>query len=68
VKPEKYAAVAGDVVTGGLVSSKLVNGRSEPCQIVQVAEVVAAVTGHSLAEVAEAAHKNSMDVFFSRKA
>lgn len=40
-----------------------VKSRSEPCHIVQVAEVVAGVKGLSVAEVAEAAWQNTVAVF-----
>eukprot|EP00980_Cylindrotheca_fusiformis_P000806 scaffold197_cov129-Cylindrotheca_fusiformis.AAC.3 len=39
---------------------KMVKGRNEPCQIVQVAEAVAGVKGISVEKVADACYKNSM--------
>lgn len=42
---------------------KMVKGRNEPCQIVQVAEVIAGVKGISLEEVASACYQNSMDLY-----
>ncbi len=41
----------------------LVKGRCEPCQIIQVAEVVAAVRGITVEEVARAAWANTAEVF-----
>lgn len=49
-------------------SEKVVKGRCEPCQIVQVCEVVAAVKGVSEEEVARAAFNNTMRVFFPNEA
>lgn len=46
----------------------VVQGRSEPCQIVQVAEVVAALKGVSLEELATACYDNTMRVFFPKEA
>ncbi len=51
-KKERF--VAGDMVTG----------RCEPCQIVQVAEVVAKVKGVPVEEVVEAAFTSSQAMFF----
>jgi TatD DNase family protein len=42
---------------------KLVKGRNEPCQIVQVAEVIAGAKGISLKEVADACYQNSMRLY-----
>lgn len=42
---------------------KMVKGRNEPCQIIQVAEVIAGVKGLSLEEVASACYQNSMDLY-----
>lgn len=44
----------------------LVNGRSEPCQMVQVAEALAEARSISVAELADAAHANTMRLFFPR--
>lgn len=41
----------------------MVKGRNEPCQIVQVAEVIAHVKGVSLEEVAEACFQNSLRLY-----
>jgi len=38
----------------------MVKNRNEPCNIVQVAEVVAKVKGVSVQELTEAAYKNTM--------
>lgn len=46
----------------------LVKGRSEPCQIRQVCEVVAAARGISNEDVARAAFNNTMRVFFPEEA
>lgn len=46
----------------------LVKGRSEPCQIRQVCEVVAAAKGIADEDVARAAFNNTMKVFFSKEA
>jgi TatD DNase family protein len=42
---------------------KMVKGRNEPCQIVQVAEIIAAVKGKSVDEVAHACYQNSMRLY-----
>lgn len=42
---------------------KMVKGRNEPCQIVQVAEVIAGVKGISVEEVAGACYSNSMSLY-----
>lgn len=42
---------------------KLVKGRSEPCQVVQVAEVIAATKGISVKEVADACYQNSLRLY-----
>mmetsp|Transcript_6777 Transcript_6777/g.13970 ORF Transcript_6777/g.13970 Transcript_6777/m.13970 type:complete len:336 (-) Transcript_6777:81-1088(-) len=42
---------------------KLVKGRNEPCQIIQVAEVIAGAKGISVEEVAQACYQNSMDMY-----
>jgi TatD DNase family protein len=42
---------------------KGVKGRNEPCQIVQVAEVIAGVKNVPVEEVAKACHQNSMDLY-----
>eukprot|EP00171_Calliarthron_tuberculosum_P016098 IDg16098t1 len=47
---------------------KLVKGRCEPCQILQVCEVVAAVKGIPEEEVARSAFNNTMRVFFPKEA
>jgi len=44
-------------------AGKLVKGRNEPCQIVQVAEVIAGVKGIPVEEVARACYRNSMDLY-----
>ena len=44
-------------------AGKMVKGRNEPSQIVQVAEVVAGVKGISLEEVASACYQNSMTLY-----
>lgn len=46
----------------------LVKGRSEPCQIRQVCEVIAATKGVTEEEVARAAFNNTMKVFFPEEA
>ena len=42
---------------------KMVKARNEPCQIVQVAEVLAGVKGLPLAEVVESCHRNSLSLY-----
>ena len=42
---------------------KMVKGRNEPCQMVQVAEVIAGVKGISVQEVADACYQNSMKLY-----
>ena len=42
---------------------KMVKGRNEPCQIVQVAEVIAHVKGISVQEVADASYENSCNLY-----
>jgi len=42
---------------------KMVKGRNEPCMIVQVAEVVAAVKNVDIQELADVAYENTMKVF-----
>lgn len=42
----------------------MVKGRNEPCRIVDVCEVVAAMRGDSVQVVADAAYDNTMRVFF----
>lgn len=42
---------------------KMVKGRNEPCQIVQVAEVIARVKGISLKAVADACFENSLQLY-----
>lgn len=44
----------------------LIDGRSEPSQIRQVLEVVAAVQGRDAAELAEQVYRNTIDVFFTK--
>mmetsp|Transcript_17179 Transcript_17179/g.39215 ORF Transcript_17179/g.39215 Transcript_17179/m.39215 type:complete len:363 (-) Transcript_17179:229-1317(-) len=44
-------------------AGKMVKGRNEPCQIVQVAEVIAGVKGIPVEEVAEACYQNSMNLY-----
>lgn len=46
----------------------LVKGRSEPCQILQVCEVIAAARGVSEETIARAAFNNSMMLFFPKEA
>jgi TatD DNase family protein len=41
----------------------MVKGRNEPCQIVQVAEVIAGVKGISVEQVAEACYQNSLRLY-----
>lgn len=43
----------------------MVKGRNEPCQLVQVAEVIAGVKGISVQDVAETCYKNSMNLYGS---
>lgn len=57
-------AAAATSPAGGPGSERLVKGRSEPCQIVQVAETLAAARGISLSELADAAYANTMRLFF----
>jgi len=54
VKKEKYKPESG----------ALVHGRCEPCQIVQVAEVVAALHGVPMEAVAHTAYATTVAVFF----
>lgn len=42
---------------------KMVKGRNEPCQIVQVAEVIATVKGLPLQQVADACFHNSLKLY-----
>lgn len=42
---------------------KMVKGRNEPCQIIQVAEVVAHVKGLPLKEIADACYRNSLNLY-----
>jgi TatD DNase family protein len=44
-------------------TGKLVKGRNEPCQIVQVAEVIAGVKGIPVEEVARVCYQNSMELY-----
>jgi TatD DNase family protein len=44
-------------------TGKMVKGRNEPCQIVQVAEVIAGVKGIPVEEVARVCYQNSMDLY-----
>ena len=55
VKKEKFA------------HGKLVQSRCEPCQMIQVAEVVAAVKGVSVADLATIVHDNTRKLFFGGK-
>ena len=41
----------------------MVKGRNEPCQIIQVAEVIAHVKGIPLGDVAEACYQNSVKLY-----
>lgn len=49
-------------------ANTLVKGRSEPCQIRQICEVVAAAKGVSNEDIARAAFNNTMRVFFPDEA
>ncbi|CCI40055.1 unnamed protein product [Albugo candida] len=42
----------------------LVKGRNEPCTMIQVLEVLSAVRGDKMQELADRAYQNSMQVFF----
>jgi TatD DNase family protein len=42
---------------------KMVKGRNEPCQMIQVAEVIAGVKGVTVKEVADACYDNSMRLY-----
>jgi len=42
---------------------KLVRGRNEPCQIIQVCEVVAGVKNMTVEEVSQIAYQNSLKLF-----
>ena len=42
---------------------KMVKGRNEPCQIVQVAEVIAGVKGISVEELARVCYQNSLQLY-----
>jgi len=44
-------------------AGKMVKGRNEPCQIVQVAEVIAGAKGIPVEEVARVCYQNSMDLY-----
>ena len=44
-------------------SGKMVKGRNEPCQIIQVAEVIAGIKGISVQEVADACYENSLRLY-----
>ena len=52
VKKEKWA------------ENKLVKGRNEPCCIIQVLEVIAALKETDAEELAEEIYKNTLDLFF----
>ncbi|KAI9146546.1 hypothetical protein BKA69DRAFT_1045280 [Paraphysoderma sedebokerense] len=43
---------------------KMIKSRNEPCNVLKVLEIVANVKGVSIEEVADAAFRNSCDVFF----
>eukprot|EP01084_Bolivina_argentea_P089063 160784_1 len=45
---------------------KCVKGRSEPCHIIQVLEVIAAVKNENIDELCEIVYNNTMDLFFSK--
>jgi TatD DNase family protein len=42
---------------------KMVKGRNEPCQMVQVAEVIAGVKGIDVQEVADRCYQNSLELY-----
>lgn len=42
---------------------KMVKGRNEPCQMVQVAEVIAGVKGIDVQEVADQCYQNSLELY-----
>lgn len=44
----------------------LVKGRNEPCNVVQVVEVIAALKGITVKEVADCSYENSMRLFHSK--
>lgn len=41
----------------------MVKGRNEPCQIIQVAEVIAGVKGLTVEEVAQQCYENSIKLY-----
>lgn len=58
------AAVSASAAPSVPAVSRLVKGRSEPCQIVQVAEALASARGCSLGELSDAAYANTIRLFF----
>lgn len=48
-------------------SDALVDGRNEPCQIVQVLEIIAKIKQQEKEELAEIFYENTMKLFFQRK-
>merc|ERR1712087_267704 len=49
-------------------ADKCVKGRAEPCHIVQVLEVIAAVKGMNIDELADVVYQNTLSVFFPNEA
>lgn len=47
-------------------ASLQVKGRNEPCNIVQVCEVMAGITGIPTQDIAKMAHENALKVFFEK--
>ena len=43
---------------------KCIKGRCEPCHIVQVLEVIAAIKGEDIDTLADTIYQNTIDVFF----
>ena len=65
VAKERYQAAAeAAAADAGAPLSRLVKGRSEPCQMIQVAEALAAARGIDVLVLADAAHANSQRLFF----
>jgi TatD DNase family protein len=60
VKVEKYSSSEGSTMA-------LVKNRNEPCTIVQIVEVIAAIKQLSIEEVAQAAYNNTIELFFSKQ-
>lgn len=63
VAKERYQA-ASEAAAADAAAPRLVKGRSEPCQMIQVAEALAAARGVDVLAITNAAHANSKRMFF----